>query len=128
MATKLEGRLEDIANGADHVLFESSLDVESVCRLMGACTEANSKVMMLDLIECGLGDEAVQVIASSLRSNRVLTELNLDDNDIGPRGAQALSDTRGKKCVGVMKNMPFDWWGYLAPQRIAKGSWRFSGQ
>jgi hypothetical protein len=43
-------------------------------------------------------------------------------------GAWLKRNTRGKKCVGVMKNMPFDWWGYLAPQRITKGSWRFSGQ
>jgi hypothetical protein len=43
-------------------------------------------------------------------------------------GAWLKRNTTGKKCVEVMKNMPFDWWGYLALQRIAKGSWRFSGQ
>jgi hypothetical protein len=49
-----------------------------------------------------------------------------ENKTVSVDGAWLKRNTRGKTCVGVMKNMPFDWLGYLAPQRIAKGSWRFS--
>jgi hypothetical protein len=92
----LERALESIAKGADVVdarLF-SKLDVEIVRRLMAACSAACSNVKTLTFAYCFLDAEAAEVIASSLRSNSVLTLLNLSSNkDIGSRGAQALAET-----------------------------------
>jgi hypothetical protein len=92
--SKLEKALEDIAKGAEEVDVSSmQLDLESVRRLMVACCAENSKVNKLHLLCCGLGAEAAELIASSLRSNSVLTWLFLDGNkDIGPRSAQALCE------------------------------------
>jgi hypothetical protein len=74
------------------VSFEH-LDLESVRRLMAACSAASSNVKKLDVAFCGLYPEAAEVIALSLRSNCVLTWLSLGINDIGPRGAHALCET-----------------------------------
>jgi hypothetical protein len=92
--SELEKELENIANGAEEVeVWDCSLDLESVRRLMAACCAASSKVKKLDFTWCRLDAEAVEVIASSLRSNSVLTWLSMWSNkDIGPRGAQALGE------------------------------------
>jgi Ran GTPase-activating protein (RanGAP) involved in mRNA processing and transport len=86
--------LLSVSKGAEEVrvAFEQ-LDLESVRRLMVACCAASSKVRKLHLEDCGLDGEAAEVIASSLRSNSVLTWLNLwGIEDIGPQGAQALCE------------------------------------
>jgi Ran GTPase-activating protein (RanGAP) involved in mRNA processing and transport len=58
---------------------------------MAACSTASSKVKKLDLALCGLATQAAEVIASSLRSNSEVTELDLSGNTgIGARGTQAL--------------------------------------
>jgi hypothetical protein len=50
-------------------------------------------VIKLELLWCDLDAEAVEVIALSLRANRLLTWLNLGWNkNIGSRGAQALGE------------------------------------
>jgi Ran GTPase-activating protein (RanGAP) involved in mRNA processing and transport len=92
--SKLEKALEDIANGAREVAINKfGLDVESVRRLMAACSAVSSNITDLTLEECSLHAEAAKVIASSLRSNSVLTELILGCNeDIGLRGAQAFGE------------------------------------
>jgi Ran GTPase-activating protein (RanGAP) involved in mRNA processing and transport len=92
--SQLEKVLESIAHGAEEVrLVSEKFDLESVRRLMAACLAESSKVKKLELWVCGLDGQAVEVIASSLRNNSVLTELSLDGNkDIGPRGAQVLCE------------------------------------
>jgi hypothetical protein len=88
----LEKALERISKGAAEVNVFFRLDLESMHRLMAACCAVSSEVKKLDLESCGLNAEVVEVIASSLRSNDVLTELDLGRNeDIGPWGAQAVS-------------------------------------
>jgi hypothetical protein len=73
--------------------------LESVRRLMAACCAASSKVKNLAMLWCGLDAQAGGLIASSLRSNSVLTRLDLDGNEeIGPMGAQVLSEAL---CVNV---------------------------
>jgi hypothetical protein len=95
----LEEALENIAHGAEKVDVRFELDLESVRCLMAACSAASSKVKKLHFTCYSLAAEAAEVIASSLRSNNVLTLLNLGHNhDIGPRGAQALGD---KLCVNI---------------------------
>jgi Ran GTPase-activating protein (RanGAP) involved in mRNA processing and transport len=91
---RLEKALENIANGAEEVPINGEkLDLESVRRLMAACSAASSNVNKPDFASCNLVAEAAELIASSLRSNNVLTWLNLGSNkDIGLRGAQALAD------------------------------------
>jgi hypothetical protein len=66
---KLEEALESIEKGAEEVRvgFER-LDLESVRRLMAACSAASSNVWRLELWSCGLDAEAVEVVAASLRS------------------------------------------------------------
>jgi hypothetical protein len=50
-------------------------------------------VMKVTLSYCGVDAEAAEVIASSLRSNSVITWLRLSYNkDIGPRGAKVLGE------------------------------------
>jgi Ran GTPase-activating protein (RanGAP) involved in mRNA processing and transport len=97
---KLEEALESIANGAEKIVFRwTQLDLESVRRLMAACSAESSKGKKLDLWSCGLDAEAAEVITSSLRINSVLTWLDLSYNmDIGPRGAQVLAEML---CVNV---------------------------
>jgi Ran GTPase-activating protein (RanGAP) involved in mRNA processing and transport len=90
---EFEEALKSIANGAEEVhMVEFWVDLESVRRLMAACSAASSVVVKLKLVDCGLDDEAVEVIASSPRSS-VLLELSLDYNfHIGLLGAQALAE------------------------------------
>jgi hypothetical protein len=91
---EVERALENIANGARVVWIRSfRLDLERLRRLIAACCDASSKVRKVQLTYCGLDAEAAELIVSSLRSNSVLTELNLGNNkDIGPQGAQALAE------------------------------------
>jgi hypothetical protein len=91
---KLEEELWRIACGAEEVeIFDFWLDLESVRHLLAMCSTVSAEVQKLDLRSCGLDAKAAEVIASSLRSNRVLTWLNLSsDKDIGSRGAQALAE------------------------------------
>jgi hypothetical protein len=91
---RLENALESIAKGSEEISFMNFvLDLESVRRLMAACSTASSKVRTLVLGSCFLDAEAAEVIASSLRSNSVLTRLSLSSNNrIGPQGAKALSE------------------------------------
>jgi hypothetical protein len=88
----LEQVLQSVANGAEEVGIRFEPDLESVRRLMAACSAARSKVTKVVLAYCFLDAETVEVIASSLRSNSVLTELDVGYNRIGPRGAQALAE------------------------------------
>jgi hypothetical protein len=92
--SELEKALENIANGAEEVLVVSEqLDLESVRHLMAACSAATTNVKKLHLEDCGLDAEAANMIALSLRSNNVVTLLNLScSQGIGPRGAQALCE------------------------------------
>jgi hypothetical protein len=91
---ELDSMLEDIANGDEEVeIFSDSLDLESARRLMAACSATGSKVTTLELGSCDLDAAAAEVIALSLRSNSVITWLNLSSNkDVGARGAQALAE------------------------------------
>jgi hypothetical protein len=99
--SKLDKALENIANGADEVdVSYFKLDVESVRRLMAVCCAASSNVRKLDLWTCSLNSQAAEVIASCLRSNSVLTELNLGWNGmIGPEGAKTVAEIL---CVNAM--------------------------
>jgi hypothetical protein len=94
----LEKALENVAKGEEQVRVQVELHLESVRRLMAACSAESPKVKKLMLWKCGLGSEAAEVIASSLRSSSVLTWLDLGSNDIGPRDAQALGEML---CVNV---------------------------
>jgi hypothetical protein len=91
---KLESTLVNIANGALEVnVGFVQLDLGSIRRLFAACCDESSRVKKLNLAWCGVDLQRVKVISLSLRSNSVLTELNLSGNeDIGPRGAQALGE------------------------------------
>jgi Ran GTPase-activating protein (RanGAP) involved in mRNA processing and transport len=90
---KVERTLKSIANGAEEARFRFDLDLESVLRLMAACSAASSLLKKLEVWSCGLDAEATELIASSLRSNIVLAWLDfLGNKDIGPRGAQALAE------------------------------------
>jgi hypothetical protein len=105
--SKLEEALESITSGSEEVMVvDHELDLESVRRLMAACSAGSSKVMKLELLLCGLDGQAVEVIASSLRSNNVLKWLNLGaQKEIGPRGARALGEmlcvTMGLKSLWI---------------------------
>jgi hypothetical protein len=92
--SKLEKALERSAKGAeDFRLGFVPLDLESVRRVMAAGSAVSSKVKALDLTCCGLDAEAAELIASSLRSNSVLTWLDLEGNDdFGPQGTRALGE------------------------------------
>jgi hypothetical protein len=88
---KFEQALVNIANGAKEVRFSSFLDSESVHCLMAACSAASSKVKILHLASCDLDVQAVETIASSLRSNSIAA-LYLGYNLVCPFGAKALSE------------------------------------
>jgi hypothetical protein len=90
--SKLEKVLESIANGAEEAeIRRLELDLESVRRLMTALSATNS-AEKLTLVHCGLDAEAVELIASSLRS-RILSQLCIGYNKaISPRGARALGE------------------------------------
>jgi hypothetical protein len=90
----IEKALEGMVNGAEEVdIRYFRLDVDGVRQLMAACCAESSKVTKLNLCCCVLNAEAVEVIASSLRSHSVLTVLYLGGNkDVGPRGAQAIGE------------------------------------
>jgi hypothetical protein len=92
--SKLEQALENIANGAEEVDVSAvELDLESVRRLMAACSALSSNVKKLMLWSSSLDAESAEVIALSLRSNSVATELNLtSNNDVGRRGAEVLAE------------------------------------
>jgi hypothetical protein len=92
--TQLEKALANIANGYEWVRINNeNPHLESVHCLIAACSAESSKVTQLSLRSCGLNAVAVELIASSLRSKSVLTWLDLAGNeDIGPRGAQALGE------------------------------------
>jgi Ran GTPase-activating protein (RanGAP) involved in mRNA processing and transport len=92
--SKLEKALEIIANGAEEVYISSApLDLESVHRLMAACSAESSRVKNCDISYCALDSQAVEVISLSVRSNSVLTCLDLGYNrDIGPQSAQVLGE------------------------------------
>jgi hypothetical protein len=105
---KLDEALESIANGAEEAEFRrQEMDLESLRRLMAACSAASSKVKKLELWSCGLDAEAAAWIASSLRSNSVLTWLDLGNNNAGVMGALALSNML---CVNVtLKTLTLYW-------------------
>jgi hypothetical protein len=94
VVNSLEMALESIANGGEELIFgDVILGLESVCRLMASCSAESSKVKKLGLGSSGLDTNAAELIASSLRSNSVLTWLNLGgNNEVGPRGAQAFGE------------------------------------
>jgi hypothetical protein len=91
--SELEKALVNIANGVEEVrILNVRLDLESVRRLMAACSAASSQVTKLTLVCCVLDADAAQVIVSSLRSNGVVMLLNLGCNKISPRGAKAFGE------------------------------------
>jgi hypothetical protein len=99
--SELEKALVNVVNGDEEVCIRfEQLDLESVRRLMAACSTASSNLKKLSFLWCGLDTEAALLIASSLRSNSVLTCLSLTDtNGIGPRVAQAIAEM---VCVNVV--------------------------
>ena len=85
---------------------ESSYFHIELARYFGACLEIREADLDEDRIEGeGIGDSAAAVLATALKTNTTLTNLNLSGNNLGPAGAESLATAL--KTNTILTNLDF---------------------
>ncbi|XP_072894401.1 NACHT, LRR and PYD domains-containing protein 3-like [Hemitrygon akajei] len=72
-------------------LSRNELGGSGVKLVSAALGNAECKIQKLDLDDVGLGDAGAEYLASTLNTNRSLTELNLNENKLGDSGVKLVS-------------------------------------
>ena len=86
--------------------IESSYFHIELARYFGACLEIREADLDEDRIEGeGIGDSAAAVLATALKTNTTLTNLNLSGNNLGPAGAESLATAL--KTNTILTNLDF---------------------